>query len=37
LEAIVLPHMKERQAYRIKKETVLKMLGVEGIPTRRTA
>jgi excisionase family DNA binding protein len=31
LEAIVLPHMNKRQAYRIKRETVSKILG-EGQP-----
>jgi excisionase family DNA binding protein len=30
LEAIVLPHMNKRQAYRIKRETVSKILG-EGV------
>jgi len=27
LEAVVLPHARERQAYRIKRETLDKMLG----------
>ncbi|HEX4206947.1 MAG TPA: helix-turn-helix domain-containing protein [Ktedonobacteraceae bacterium] len=27
LEAVVLPHVRERQAYRIKRETLDKMLG----------
>jgi excisionase family DNA binding protein len=27
LEAVVLPHVNERQAYRIKRETLDKMLG----------
>jgi len=27
LEAVVLPHINERQAYRIKRETVDKLLG----------
>lgn len=31
LEAVVLPHVNSRQAYRIKRETLNKMLG-EGIP-----
>jgi excisionase family DNA binding protein len=29
LEAIVLPHVNERQAYRIKRETLDKLLGEE--------
>jgi excisionase family DNA binding protein len=29
LEAIVLPHVNERQAYRIKRETLQKLLGSE--------
>jgi excisionase family DNA binding protein len=32
LEAVVLPHVNERQAYRIKRETIDKMLGE---PSRR--
>jgi excisionase family DNA binding protein len=33
LEAIVLPHVNERQAYRIKRETLDKLLGeVEALP-----
>ena len=27
LEAVILPHVRERQAYRIKKETLDKLLG----------
>ena len=27
LEAVILPHLNERQAYRIKRETVEKLLG----------
>ncbi len=27
LEAVILPHVNERQAYRIKRETVEKLLG----------
>ena len=31
LEAVVLPHVNKRQAYRIKRETLNKLL--EGLPT----
>jgi excisionase family DNA binding protein len=30
LEAVVLPHLRERQGYRIKKETLDKLLGESG-------
>ena len=30
LEAVVLPHLNERQAYRIKRETLDKLLGDNG-------
>ena len=30
LEAVVLPHLNERQAYRIKRATLDKLLGVNG-------
>lgn len=32
LEAISLPHVHERQAYRIKRETLDKVLGSGGLP-----
>ncbi len=36
LDAVVLPHVNERQAYRIKRETLDKLLG-EGNPSLPTA
>jgi excisionase family DNA binding protein len=32
LEAVVLPHVNERQAYRIKRETLEKVLGGSSLP-----
>ena len=32
LEAVVLPHVNERQAYRIKRETLDKLLGESNTP-----
>lgn len=37
LEAVVLPHMNERQAYRIKRDTLNHILGNTVIPTTRQA
>jgi excisionase family DNA binding protein len=34
LEAVVLPHVNTRQAYRIKRETLNRVLGTEGSPTQ---
>jgi excisionase family DNA binding protein len=31
LEAVILPHVNERQAYRIKRETLDKVLGAEAV------
>jgi excisionase family DNA binding protein len=34
LEAVVLPHVNTRQAYRIKRETLNRVLGTEGGATQ---
>ena len=34
LEAIVLPHLNDRQAYRVKRETIIKLTGETNLVTK---